>query len=357
MSYISSIATLPAPNAYSGPELLSFLDKFISDEQALRKLKFLWRESGILTKHSVLEDFAQTENPRLFNGSNNKPTTSKRLDVFDEHAPLLGATVAEKALNQANIESEKVDAIISVSCTGMAAPGLEIQLSKKLGLKDSTSRHAINFMGCYAAFHAMRLADMLIKTGKKNVLIVCVELCSLHFRDVHSDDNLLSTTLFSDGAAAMVVSANKSNARAQLIDFHSVLVSEGQSDMAWYIGDSGFEMVLNKHVPKRIEKNIKQAFEASVKNQGLPSSEVNGFAIHPGGKNVLRAFSRALEVPEEQLQSSFKVLENYGNMSSCSILFVLDDLLNQANLNYCYAAAFGPGLSVESALIKPCNNA
>lgn len=332
------------------------MDSFISDPIALRKLKFIWRESGIQTKYSALSDFKDGGEAMLFKTAN-APSTAERMRIFSETAPVLGCSVGKKAIINAGIETSEIDAIVTVSCTGMSAPGLEIQLAQQLGLSDDIERHAINFMGCYAAFHGMRLADMLCQQGKRNVLVVCVELCSLHFRDDSRDDNLLSTTLFSDGAAAMVISKDMSvKSQAELIDFHSVLISEGGSDMAWDIGNTGFEMVLNKHVPKHIERNMAAAYDSTIKKAKLLRSDVGNFAIHPGGKNVLKAFAGALDVHESQLISSFNVLENYGNMSSCSIIFVIEDLLRSRPKEYCYAAAFGPGLTVESALLLPISS-
>lgn len=354
MSYLKSIGTQPAPFKYSNQELLEFMDSFVNDPIALRKLKYIWNESGIESKHSVLEDFRANSNSRLFKAGEKEPDTESRMLAFDRLALPLAKEACDKAMKNAGLMPEEVDAVISVSCTGMSAPGLEIDLADSLGLSTNVQRHAINFMGCYAAFHAMRLADLICSKGDNvNVLLVCTELCSLHFRLDGNDDNLLSTTLFADGAGAMIWSSDAAGAKAQILGFHSDLIKEGQNDMAWNIGNRGFEMVLNKNVPKHIEAGMRKSLDYTMVSMNLNRFDIDGFAIHPGGKNVLGAFASALGVENDVLKSSFEVLRNYGNMSSASIIFVLEELLAQNTVpSNIYAAAFGPGLTIESAILR-----
>lgn len=355
LTKILSISTAPAPFRYENEELLQFMEYFVTDSIGLRKLKYVWKESGIRTKYSALADFKQDAKPRLFQDPVHAPTTKSRLDVFQNEAPVLGEKVARNAIQNAGLTSNDIGAIITVSCTGMYAPGLEIELSERLGLSENTERHAINFMGCYAAFHGLRLANLIAQNDpKKNILLVCVELCSLHFRNDSSDDNLLSTALFSDGAAAVVLGVNGAKpALGELVGFGSKLIGEGKPDMAWNIGNTGFEMILNRSVPKHIEKNMSTAFHSILQDYGLEPDAIQGFAIHPGGKNVLSAFASALNTDVSALNHSMEVLEQFGNMSSCSVLFVLERvLMNTPKGALIYSAAFGPGLTVESGLIK-----
>lgn len=357
MTNILHISTLPGEHAYSGATLDRYLDRFVNDPVALRKLKFIARESGISTKHSVLPDFQEGfEKPLLYKDPKHMPSTSERMEVFAHEAPKLGEAAARLALDAHELNGEDLDAIIAVSCTGMYAPGLEIHLANRLGMKADAQRHAVNFMGCYAAFHGLRLADLICQTNPMaKVLVVCVELCSLHFRNDTGDDNLLSTALFSDGAAAVLLSGSQVNkpAIAQLSALQSQLIPEGEDAMGWFIGDRGFEMVLKRSVPAFVEQQIAQAFQDALQKQGLQKEDVSAFAIHPGGKNILHAFSRALQLEEEQLSPSFDTLDRFGNMSSCTVLFVLDQILSEKQAGRSiYAAAFGPGFTVESALIK-----
>lgn len=349
------MADRPAAHQYSSEELLQFMDRFMENEDDLRKLKFIWRESGIDQKYSALDDFKIHGIGELFGADRGLPTTTSRMKAYARHAPDLAEQVIRIALDDIDCPVEEIDHIITVSCTGLSAPGLEIELSQRLDLRADVNRHGINFMGCYAAFHGMRLADLILKAHPKDtVLLVCVELCSLHFKPGGSVDNLLSTALFADGAAAMVLGSGRKECMGQIHGFHSALIPSGKDDMAWNVGEAGFDMVLNKRVPKHIEQNMASAYMATLDGAGLSSDDVGGFAIHPGGKNILKAFAHALGQEEEALSASYEVLKSYGNMSSGTVLFVLRRLLERKNsAKSIFAAAFGPGLSVESAVITP----
>lgn len=353
---ILSIFAQPAAHKYTDHELQHFMEHFVTDAIDQRKLAYISRESGIKTKYSALPDFKLGAQTRLFSDPAASPSTAQRMKVFIDEAPALGETVARSAMHKAGIRAEELDAIIAVSCTGQYAPGLEIDLAARLGLKDTIDRHAINFMGCYAAFHGLRLADLICaKNPKARVLLVSVELCSLHFRNDRSDDNLLSTALFSDGAAAVVLGgpALGTSGPASIESLHSSLIPEGKKAMGWYVGNEGFEMILDRSVPGFVEESMEKAFFQALDKAGWQSKDIGAYAIHPGGKNILRSFANALNTKEEDLRHSFSVLEHFGNMSSCSVLFVLDQLLSEpSDGGGIYAAAFGPGLTIESALIK-----
>jgi predicted naringenin-chalcone synthase len=354
MSKILSLANQVPDHRYSQAELVAFMEQFITNEVDLRKLKFIGREAGIDHKYSVLSDFKLNGDAQLFKNVNESPTTDQRLSLYHIEAPKLAMSVSEKALAAAQLKADDITAIVTVSCTGIKAPGLEVELAERLGLPENIQRHSVNFMGCYAAFHGLRLADLICQSNAKaKVLVVCVELCSLHFKADGSDDNLLSTALFGDGASAAIVSESDSEkGLAELVGFQSTLIPEGKEDMSWNIGNHGFDMVLNRNVPKHIERNIARAFDNMLASQKWSRTDVQSFAIHPGGKNVLKAFANALQQEELALDPSYKILRDYGNMSSCTVLFVLEQILNQNKEQNIYAAAFGPGLTVESALIK-----
>jgi predicted naringenin-chalcone synthase len=245
----------------------------------------------------------------------------------------------------------------------MFAPGLDIALIQKLGLSPTIERFSVNFMGCYAAFTALKMAHHICQASPKSrVLVCCVELCTLHFRDDLTDDNLLSTVLFGDGACALLVAGEpKDGQQLKIEKFYSNLIPQTQHLMGWYIGNQGFEMVLSSQIPRQIEQHILSSYHELLIQTGR--READYFAIHAGGKNILQAFSKALNLPENSLAYSFSVLEEYGNMSSPTVLFVLSNLwksLSSPPLSIpqtlkpptIYSAAFGPGLSVESALFS-----
>jgi alpha-pyrone synthase len=356
LSNIISIATKAGKHKISEEEMRDYMIHAFEDEDIKRKIKFLFREASIQTKYSVIPDFTKGEEKcQLFNSNSNEAYTHERLAIFKEKALELSLDVSNDVLNKAHKSTKDVTDIITVSCTGMHAPGLETELAMALELSPSTNRHAVNFMGCYAAFHAFRLADLICKSNPDaQVLMVCVELCTLHFRKEQSDDNLLATYLFGDGAGACLISndAPKATKYIKQHGFHSVLLPEGFKDMGWKIGAWGFEMILNRNIPGHLEKNIKDAFLQTLEKSKLNIKDLKHFAIHPGGKNILKAFKKALALDATHLENSYNILTNFGNMSSATIIFVLEAFLRKGVQGWMYSAAFGPGLSVESGIFK-----
>jgi alpha-pyrone synthase len=343
-------------------EMSDFVYTMNDDAVARRKFGFLLRDQSIGHKYAVIPDFcADCQQPVLYHTAAQPATTAARMKVYETEAVTIGLTVAEETIAKSGIDRQQITHIITVSCTGMFAPGLEAVLCEQLGLTPATQRHTVNFMGCYAAFHAFRLADIICRADTDSkVLIVCVELCSLHFRQDSSDDNLLATYLFSDGASACMVSNDIPNSSYFACHkFSSVIIPEGKADMAWNIGDTGFEMILKRTIPQHIGRNIAHAFAQLLATRNLTQTDIAHYAIHPGGKHILTAFKRALALDSTTLAHSHNVLFDYGNMSSATILFVLKRFLTQpppptapTRKEWLYTAAFGPGLTVESGLFE-----
>src|SRR5690606_3193266 len=216
------------------------------DDAEGRRLGFLYRKSGIDTRHSVLQDFDKLDVEDFTFFPKNQslspfPGTKARMEIFQRTAPDLAATAAVSCLQQADEKAESVTHLILVSCTGMVAPGVELELMEKLGLEDSIERYCIHFMGCYAAFTGLKLADKILKAEPEaKVMLISVELCTLHFQKEYTEDNLLANSLFGDGAAAaLVMNANKG---LKINSYLSQVLRDGDRDMAWGIGDFGFEM-------------------------------------------------------------------------------------------------------------------
>ena len=356
MSHLIAISTSPGAYTISQKEMETFFQEKITNVQSLRKYRALMRDKSIEAKHCILPDFSKNTNKTsLYYHNKPDPDTAQRMKLFKKEALKLASKVCLDVLKKSKTKIQEITHIISITCTGISAPGLEIELIQKLGLASTTQRHAVNFMGCYAAFHGFKLADMICKTNENaKVLLVSVELCSLHFRSDESDDNLLSTYLFSDGAAACIFSADKpkESPSLRMIDFASLLVADAKEEMSWNVGNTGFEMQLSKSIPRHLESHLKAAFDALIKNNNTSPIQIKHFAIHPGGKNILKAFEKALNISETKLKESYHVLLNFGNMSSASVIFVLNHILNNptSNEGLVYAAAFGPGLTIESGL-------
>ena len=321
------------------------------DAQERRKLDFLYRKSGIDSRHSVLDDFQKEEVSDFTFFPKNKelnpfPGTAARMHVFEEKGPELAEQAVRSALQQAEVEANSLTHLILISCTGMVAPGLELDLMRRLGIPSSVERYCIHFMGCYAAFTGLRLADQLVKANPKaRVLVVSVELCTLHFQKEYTEDNLLANSLFGDGAAAALVMQSEKGLLIK--NYLSEVLWEGEKDMAWKIGDFGFEMRLSQYIPSLLNQGIRRLrdlFEAK-----FNFSKVQHVAIHPGGKQILIQVQEAFGLSPEVNRHALEVLRTCGNMSSASILFVLERMLKDPSIQGdILALGFGPGLTLET---------
>jgi predicted naringenin-chalcone synthase len=316
-----------------------------------RKLNFLYRKSGIDFRHSVLQDFEKTEVADFTFFPTNEdldpfPGTAARMEVFHQTAPGLAVTATRLAMAQAGIEAASITHLVLVSCTGMVAPGVELELMRQLGMDSAVERYCIHFMGCYAAFTGLRLADKLVKASPEaRVLVVSVELCTLHFQKEYTEDNLLANSLFGDGAAAALVMQSEKG--LMIKNYLSQVLWEGEKDMAWKIGDFGFEMRLSQYIPSLLNQGIRKLrdlFEAK-----FNFSQVQHVAIHPGGKQILIQVQEAFGLSPEVNKHALEVLRTCGNMSSASILFVLERMLQDPSIQGdILALGFGPGLTLET---------
>lgn len=324
------------------------------DDRVDRMIRVLYGKSGIEERYSVVPDFSMRyPGHNLFNGR--QAQLGERMKVFSEEAPDLALKAAVNAMH--GVELKSITHVITVSCTGMSAPGLEIQLMQRLGLGQDVVRLSVNFMGCYGAFHAMRIADSLCKSSPNaRVLIVCVELCSIHFLRNRSEDNLRANALFADGAAAIIVTS-KTNQKStwKLKNFFSRLLPKGIEDMAWEIGDDAFKMKLTSYIPGLVKEGVGPLLRGCLREGSLETSDISQWAIHPGGKKILEAVEEVMDLEVDDLAASKKVLRNFGNMSSPTILFVLKELWDARDKDadeMIFAAGFGPGLTLESCIIE-----
>lgn len=331
------------------------------DYENTRKLKSIFRGSGIRTRHSVLDDYGKTSDFSFY--SNNSdfepfPSTELRLAQYRKNALPLSIKAVENCIAGKQHKLGQVTHLIVVSCTGMYAPGLDIDLVKALRLRDDVQRTCISFMGCYAAFNAIKVADSFSKSDPDSVtLIVCVELCTIHFQKISTEDNLLANALFADGAAAMIIQQKPvSGWNLEPKMFHNAIALNGRDHMAWNIGNLGFEMKLSTYVPETIQKGIKKLTTSLLDRVDKKIQDVTHFAIHPGGKKILEVIEEELGITKEQNLPAYNVLSTYGNMSSATVVFVLHEILNHlhpADANASVLSfAFGPGLTLESMLLK-----
>jgi predicted naringenin-chalcone synthase len=323
-----------------------------------RKLKFLYRHSSIKTRYSVLADYSLPANEwKFFIPTENLepfPSIEKRMRAFREHAAPLSLKAIDECLK--DHKDQNITHLITVSCTGMSAPGIDLELIELLNLPATTWRTSINFMGCYAAIHALKLADAICKTDTKaNVLIVCVELCTLHFQKKYTPDNISSAILFSDGAAAVLVSGNKEINGLSIDHFYSSVSFKSKQEMVWELSSSGFLLTLSGYIPELIEEDFNSIVGQCLAETSLTKGDITHWCIHPGGKRILEAVHNSLQFTNGQLQNCYDVLSEYGNMSSPTILFVLKQIkgsLKKDQRNNIFGAAFGPGLTMETFVLS-----
>jgi len=361
--YINAIGTANPPHKISQKQIQKFMAAAHEmDGKEAHQLEILYRATGIHTRYSVLEDYGQLEaKDYQFYPPNQAiepfPSVGQRMRVYEKAALPLAQ---EAVLNTLPEEFDKkyITHLISVSCTGMYAPGIGIELIESLDLSSAIQRTAINFMGCYAAFNAIKTAyHILQSTPDAKVLIVAVELCSLHFQKKKDADNLLANALFGDGAAALLMSNEilPNQVNFSLANFYCDLAFQGKNEMAWAINDYGFEMKLTAMVPEFIRDGIHDLTQKLLQNMDLTIGEIDYFAIHPGGRKILRVIEEALHISSKSNQLAYEVLREYGNMSSPTVLFVLKKLMEQLSEKdhgkSVLSFAFGPGLTLESMLL------
>ena len=331
------------------------------NDLASRKLNVLFHHSGISTRYSVISDFdIALKKHTLFNGSPVLPQVEERLNVFKEHALPLAISAIQNSIEKlgTTVAEMKFTHLITVTCTGLYSPGLDADLIEHLNLPNDIFHTSINFMGCNAAFHALKLGDMIARTDEDaKVLIVCVELCTLHFQPKDNNDNLLSNTIFGDGAAAVIITSDLYGTQHQysgltMNGFYSLLLNKGEHLMGWNITPVNFEMILDAKVPDFIGDEINNILLKAGKKFDIQPEDINHWAIHPGGKKILDVIQKQLQLTDSDMHNSYKVLDEYGNMSSPTILFVLNEIgkTRLSPNDNIFSVGFGPGLSIETSL-------
>jgi len=270
------------------------------------------------------------------------PGTAERMRAYEQTAPLLAAQAVEKLL--AGEDPSAITHLVVTSCTGMSAPGLDLQLIERFALSPKIERSMIGFMGCYAAINALKLARHIIRSepGAK-VLAVNLELCTLHLHETQDVEEILSFLLFGDGCAAALISADPKG--VEMESFHAALVPQTAELIRWNVRDAGFDMVLSGGVPAAIRAGLAEAKPAILGNRAV--QDIDLWAVHPGGRTVLDAVETAFELPCDALAISRGVLQDYGNMSSGTVMFVLERMMQGKQGRGC-AMAFGPGLVAET---------
>lgn len=362
--YVHNIETGVPDTEYPQEYIRDLMKDLVGDKEITKRiLHRIYSQSGIEKRHSVIRNFEPIEGPRQFfqteDGKLKMPTTRRRNEIYIEESRKLYSDIARRSVeNCPGIELSDVTHVITVSCTGFYAPGPDFHIVKDLGLPATTQRYHLGFMGCYATFPALKMARQFCEADPGAVvLIVSLELCTLHLQFREEPDFLISASLFADGGGGAVVSARKPADYQRVLEldgFSTCIAPEGEEDMAWTIGNNGFDMVLSTYIPKIIESNIEGALLPLLESLKISKNDINFWAIHPGGRAILDKIQKGLELTDNQVDVSREILRDYGNMSSATILFVLREIMNRKPENEnekIYAMAFGPGLTIESGLL------
>lgn len=339
-AYINSIVTA-VPDFDVHDKFIKYCPRLLPDERSVRLFQRMAERSQIEHRYSFLqphvdEDMMDVEG---FYQKDAFPETQARMQLYEQYA----FTLAKRAMDQLDLTD--TTHLITTTCTGFYAPGLDHQLIRHYGLRSDIERTAVGFMGCYAAINAIKLARHIVRSEPHaKVLVLNLELCTLHLKSSGTLEEVLSFAIFADGCAASIVSAQPTGIEVQ--SFDSVVLPQTADLITWRIGDQGFDMHLSGKVPGAIASNLPPVMKNLL--NGCPQRDIAHWAIHPGGRTILDAVKTAASLEEKQLTESREVLRKFGNMSSATIMFVLRDMLSNPESGQGLAMAFGPGLTVES---------
>lgn len=320
-----------------------------------RVLERLYDRSGVRRRASVLEgeESVTAFYPDTSSARPHGPSVAERMERYARDAPVLATAAARRCLRSAGVEPGQVSQIVTVSCTGFSAPGVDSALIRGLELSPGVGRTAVGYMGCHGAINGLRVANGLARAEPgAAVLLVAVELCSLHFHYGTDRDKLVANSLFADGAGAVLLRAGECDRDTPRLEATgSTLIPGSEDEMGWLIGDHGFEMSLSSKVPGVLREKLKDWLVGWLGDRGIALSDIGSWAVHPGGPRILDAAQDALGLSDDDLRVSRDVLADHGNMSSPTVLFVLERM-RQANARMpCLLLAFGPGLVAEAALV------
>jgi predicted naringenin-chalcone synthase len=352
MATIVRIAHKTPPHAILQKSLASNVAKASNlDAQGAKWLERVYEQSGITTRHSVLEDFSNdVENWSFWNKGS--PSTFQRNALYKLHAPILSESACRQVLSEWGQDPKSLTHIIFVSCTGIVAPGIQAYLQNALGLNTSICQLAINMMGCFGAFKALQVAQSFCDQNScHKVLIVCTELCSLHFQQTTAPEAQIGNALFADGSAACIVENDHQTGIYRIEKQKSAILPDTADKMTWEISDNGLIFGLKKDIPELIKQHV-HAFATSLLPENTSLQECL-WPIHPGGKGILLAVEQALGLSKEHTATSWSVLNQYGNISSATFLFVLNALRQQkSDKKWAVGLGFGPGLCFEGILLE-----
>jgi len=347
-AYLNRIATAVPPHDVHECFLRFGESIFPRDRGRFALFRRMAAKSGIEHRYSSLAPADDPLGPAIdrdgFYVRGSFPSTGRRMHYFEEHAPELAADAVERLL--LGDDRNSITHLLITCCTGLSSPGIDLELIERCRLTPSVERSILGFMGCYAAINAFKLARHIVRSEPRaRVLTVNLEMCTLHLQETSDLEKILSFLLWGDGCAASLVTAE---AKGFALDgFHAMVLPESRDLITWNVRDAGFDMVLSGQVPATIQLALKD--NAGEILAGAPVESIGLWAVHPGGRTVLDAVERALDLPAPALAASREILRNFGNMSSATVSFVLEELARRARPGETGCAmSFGPGLVAET---------
>ena len=391
-SAILGLGTSAPDYCMSQEEALAMFQDIICENERQRRLgRTLFRKAQVENRHlaiphqiayswckpavktaatggSTLSTTLPDKRPTVVPGESPGPTTGQRMGLYAELAGELAYQSAKTALGDSKLPGSAITHLVVVTCTGFNSPGVDIELIQRLGLPNTTQRVNVGFMGCHAAINGLRAALAITQAdATARVLVCCVEICSVHYRFQWDDEGIIADALFADGSASLVlgqpdadnsVATKVPSGSWNLIDSGSVVIPDSTDEMSWKIGDYGFEMKLASGVSDAIENTLRNWLVDWLATHKLTLDDIDHWGVHPGGPKILAAVESSLGLGKEQLKTSRSILKHYGNMSSPTVLFILNEFMASRSDSStdkpanCLLLAFGPGLVAEVALIQ-----
>jgi len=327
-----------------------------------RMIDMAAHHSGIAQRFLVIPDGDQHAEKKFYsNGSGYLvPDTKTRMDEYEQWSKTLAADAVKRILIDTNTDPGQIERLITISCTGFFAPGLDHYLIERFQIPASVKRTNIGFMGCAASlvgFNSVLESMSAAQGTKSKTLLVSVELCSLHLQTELTRDNILANMIFADGCAAALFDGSRTEKGLKLLSTSSYLFRQSSEYMGWKIGNFGFEMILSSDLPKIILNEAAPKLKEILAGRNIRTESIAHWALHPGGRGILDALQNGMQLSDEQMLPSRTVLKTFGNLSSASILFVLREIMKNSSLkrdDVVCAVAFGPGLTMEVALLRAC---
>jgi predicted naringenin-chalcone synthase len=356
VNLIAGIGTAVPPHRIRQEDAAEIAQQYSCETEAQSRLfKSIYRRAGVNARHSVVLQTSEGElNARQSFYTAKNPTTADRMRRYEDEANSLAFAAGQSALRDAEISPNRVTHLVTVSCSGFYAPSFDIALIKLLALDSRVSRTHVGFMGCHGLLNGLRVARAFLDQDPHAcVLVLALEMCSLHHQYGWDSDSIVANALFADGAAALVACVGEPSrpGHLRLVASGSQVIDDSGDAMSWRIGNNGFVMTLSPRVPELICRSIRPYLEGWLAEFDLDLDRVGSWAVHPGGPRILSAFGEATGFDRERLKVSHEILAEYGNMSSPTVLFIIDRLRQIRAPRPIVALAFGPGLAVESVLL------